>query len=47
MNLHEPDPRCDLDYVPHEARELPLRHVVSNSFGFGGHCASVVLGRAA
>lgn len=47
VNLHEPDPRCDLDYVPHEARELPLRHVVSNSFGFGGHCASVVLGRAA
>ena len=43
VNLHEPDPRCDLDYVPHEARELPLRHVVSNSFGFGGHCASVVL----
>jgi 3-oxoacyl-[acyl-carrier-protein] synthase II len=47
VNLHEPDPRCDLDYVPNEARELPLRHVLSNSFGFGGHCASVVLGRAA
>jgi 3-oxoacyl-[acyl-carrier-protein] synthase II len=47
INLHEPDPRCDLDYVPHEARELPLRRVLSNSFGFGGHCASIVLGRAA
>jgi 3-oxoacyl-[acyl-carrier-protein] synthase II len=47
VNLHDPDPRCDLDYVPHEARPLPLRHVVSNSFGFGGHCASVVLGAVA
>jgi 3-oxoacyl-[acyl-carrier-protein] synthase II len=47
VNLHEPDPRCDLDYVPNEARELPLQHVLSNSFGFGGHCASIVLGKAA
>ena len=47
INLDEPDPRCDLDYVPHEARAVPARHVMSNSFGFGGHCASVVLGRAA
>jgi 3-oxoacyl-[acyl-carrier-protein] synthase II len=47
INLDDPDPRCDLDYVPHEARELPLRHVMSNSFGFGGHCASVILGKAA
>lgn len=47
INLDEPDPHCDLDYVPNEARELPLRHVMSNSFGFGGHCASIVLGRAA
>ena len=46
INLQDPDPRCDLDYVPNEARELPLRHVVSNSFGFGGHCASIVLGKA-
>jgi 3-oxoacyl-[acyl-carrier-protein] synthase II len=44
VNLLEPDPRCDLDYVPNEARELPLRHVMSNSFGFGGHCATIVLG---
>jgi 3-oxoacyl-[acyl-carrier-protein] synthase II len=47
VNLHEPDPRCDLDYIPHEARELPLDHVVSNSFGFGGHCATIVLGAPA
>jgi 3-oxoacyl-[acyl-carrier-protein] synthase II len=46
-NLHEPDPRCDLDYIPLEAREQQVDHVVSNSFGFGGHCASIVLGRVA
>jgi 3-oxoacyl-[acyl-carrier-protein] synthase II len=44
-NLTDPDPSCDLDYVPGDARELPLRHVLSNSFGFGGHSASLVFGR--
>ena len=36
INLDNPDPECDLDYVPHEARQLPLRIALSNSFGFGG-----------
>ncbi|HYO87419.1 MAG TPA: beta-ketoacyl-ACP synthase II [Candidatus Limnocylindrales bacterium] len=42
INLDEPDPACDLDYVPNTARELPLRTVMSNSFGFGGHNASLI-----
>ncbi len=36
INLDNPDPECDLDYVPHEARELEIDCVLSNSFGFGG-----------
>jgi 3-oxoacyl-[acyl-carrier-protein] synthase II len=39
MNLNEPDPACDLDYVPNQARPARLRHVMSNSFAFGGHNA--------
>lgn len=46
INLENPDPDCDLDYVPNEARERRLQHVMSNSFGFGGHNACLVLGRA-
>ncbi|NKY97206.1 beta-ketoacyl-[acyl-carrier-protein] synthase family protein [Nocardiopsis alborubida] len=42
-NLERPSPECDLDYVPGSAREVPLRRVLSNSFGFGGHSASLVL----
>jgi 3-oxoacyl-[acyl-carrier-protein] synthase II len=42
MNLEEPDPDCDLDYVPNAARELKVRTVLSNNLGFGGQNASVV-----
>jgi 3-oxoacyl-[acyl-carrier-protein] synthase II len=48
INYDEPDPDCDLDYVPNVARELPdLDVAVSNSFGFGGHNASLVIRRFA
>ena len=42
INLDNPDPDCDLDYVPHEARNATIRTVISNSFGFGGTNASLV-----
>ena len=45
INLETPDPDCDLDYVANEARPLPLQYIMSNSFGFGGHNACLVLGR--
>jgi 3-oxoacyl-[acyl-carrier-protein] synthase II len=42
INYEEPDPECDLDYVPNVAREVRCRNVISNSFGFGGHNVSLV-----
>jgi 3-oxoacyl-[acyl-carrier-protein] synthase II len=45
INQENPDPECDLDYVPNEARKADVRVAVSNSFGFGGHNASIVLRR--
>ncbi|MHB1295602.1 MAG: beta-ketoacyl-ACP synthase II [Anaerolineae bacterium] len=45
INLDDPDPECDLDYVPHQAREVALRTAMSNSFGFGGHNACLVFSR--
>ena len=45
INLDHPDPECDLDYVPHRARSLDLRAALVNSFGFGGHCVSLAVGR--
>lgn len=43
INLDDPDPECDLDYVPHTAREVPITSALSNSFGFGGHNASLLV----
>ena len=42
INLDDPDPECDLDYVPHKARERKVRVILNNSFGFGGHNATLV-----
>ena len=44
-NLTDPDPECDLDYIPGEARELQIQNALSNSLGFGGHNLSVCIGR--
>lgn len=43
MNLQNPDPDCDLDYVPNEARKANVEYAMSNSLGFGGHNATLVL----
>lgn len=43
INLENPDPACDLDYVPNQARSMEIEYALSNSFGFGGHNASLVL----
>ncbi|MDQ4081342.1 MAG: beta-ketoacyl-[acyl-carrier-protein] synthase II, partial [Actinomycetota bacterium] len=45
INYDERDPECDLDYIPNEARDADVRVGVSNSFGFGGHNASIVVRR--
>ena len=43
INYEYPDPECDLDYVPNQARKATVRYALSNSFGFGGHNASILL----
>jgi 3-oxoacyl-[acyl-carrier-protein] synthase II len=45
INYQTPDPACDLDYVPNQARQLQTRHIMSNSFGFGGHNATLIFSR--
>jgi 3-oxoacyl-[acyl-carrier-protein] synthase II len=45
INLHHPDPECDLDYVPNRAREAKVNVVLSNSMGFGGHNACLIFKR--
>jgi 3-oxoacyl-[acyl-carrier-protein] synthase II len=42
INLDKPSPGCDLNYVPHRAQERPIRHALSNSFGFGGTNGSLI-----
>jgi 3-oxoacyl-[acyl-carrier-protein] synthase II len=45
INLDTPDPDCDLDYIPHKPRELKIRYAMNNSFGFGGHNATMICGK--
>lgn len=45
INYETPDPECDLDYVPNEAREFRIEHALSNSLGFGGHNVSILFSR--
>ncbi len=47
INYENPDPECDLDYVPNKPREKRVNHVMSNSFGFGGQNVSLVVSRFA
>jgi 3-oxoacyl-[acyl-carrier-protein] synthase II len=45
INYETPDPECDLDYVPNVARSQKVQHIMSNSFGFGGHNATIILSK--
>lgn len=45
INLENPDPECDLDYVANEARDMPITYALSNSFGFGGHNSCLLFRR--
>jgi 3-oxoacyl-[acyl-carrier-protein] synthase II len=47
INYETPDPECDLDYVPNQSRQVAIDFALSNSFGFGGHNASLIFGRPA
>jgi 3-oxoacyl-[acyl-carrier-protein] synthase II len=45
INYEDPDPECDLDYIPNESREVDVQYALSNNFGFGGHNACLVVKR--
>ena len=45
INYEHPDPECDLDYVPNEARETPVRYAMSTSVGLGGHNSAIIFGQ--
>ncbi|MEJ7839601.1 MAG: beta-ketoacyl-[acyl-carrier-protein] synthase II, partial [Thermomicrobiales bacterium] len=45
INQTTPDPDCDLDYVPNQSRSISIRHVLSNSMGFGGHNAILIMSK--
>ncbi len=45
INYENPDPECDLDYIPNKSRKKDLNHVMSNSFGFGGHNATIIISK--
>ena len=45
INLYQPDEGCDLDYVPHEARQMPIERALTNSFGFGGTNGTLIFGQ--
>ena len=47
INLEDPDPACDLDYVPLKARQMPVRAAIANGFGFGGQNGCVVFRKLA
>jgi 3-oxoacyl-[acyl-carrier-protein] synthase II len=47
INLDKPDPQCDLDFIPHQARTLHVKGALSNSFGFGGHNVTLAMAAAA
>jgi 3-oxoacyl-[acyl-carrier-protein] synthase II len=46
INYNTPDPECDLDYVPNQARKAKVTHILSNNFGFGGQNACIVISRS-